>query len=219
VIRVTDGGRTLAAHGLPAGATAYIDADWVKRVDAEVPALVVDGDGIRWNDGAAVPVPGGESDSAAAALFREVAAEAVSRVPEDARSVKVLGDGLVATEARLLLDTRAGSAPGQGERPGCVIDATGDPDAILNALGELDDLGTLVAAGPLGDRPFPINLYAHVHLRGLHVVGVAPPLADGRLPERLGAPAAPPASAAPGEPLGTGKWFRVAAEPRSEIVS
>jgi len=177
----------------------YLDSDWGERDDPGVPAIVVDNDGIRWNDAPPIAIPverRDDPDSIAAAALHAVAAEAVARVPEGSGPVEVLGQGLVAAEARRLLP----AGTGNGDRPRCVIDATGDPEKIVAALGELDDLGTLVAAGPLGARSFPINLYQDIHLRGLKVVGVAPPLANGRLPEPADAP-----------PLGTGQWFRTEA--------
>jgi hypothetical protein len=172
----------------------YLDADWVA---AGGPAIVVDGDSIRCGEGPAVEIPPerrDDPDALAAAALRAVAAEAVSRVPGHVGGVKVLGEGLVAAEARRLLGARA------GESSAYVIDATGDPDAIAGALGGLDDHGTLVAAGPLGERPFPINLYSDIHLRGLRLVGVAPPLAGGALPEPAGDPGR----------VETGLWLRQA---------
>ena len=151
MIRVrVNGGRTVQAEGLEPGTIAYFDSAWLPREDADVPAIVL---------GGSVEDP----DTTAAAALRAVAAAAVARVPEGGGPVQVLGDGLVAAEARRLLPAAAG---GEEARPHCAIDTTGDPQTIAEALAELDDLGTLVAAGPLGSRAFPVNLYEHVHLRG-----------------------------------------------------
>jgi hypothetical protein len=210
VIRVrANGGRTVRGEGLAPGATAYFDAAWLPRDHADIPALVVDGSGIRWNDGAPSTLSG-EPDAIAAAALQAVAAEAVSRVPDDGLPVEVLGDGLVAAEVRRLLPPTGG---GEGTRPRCVIDTTGDPEAIAEALGELEDRGTLVAAGPLGSRTFPLNLYADVHLRALRIVGVAPPLASGAVPDPAGTPVATPVTVMPGAPIGAGQWFRLEPQP------
>jgi hypothetical protein len=210
VIRLSVNGTRSLAGALPEGATAYVDADWIPRSVGEVPALVADAEGIRWNDGPAAPLSGASPDVAAAPALREVAAEAVSRVPDEVARVKILGDGLVAAEARRLLGARASGGGAPDERPSCVLDATGDPDTILAALKDLADLGTLVAAGPLGDRALPVNLYSDIHLRGLKVIGVAPPLAGGHVPATGDEPAGEaPVQARLGEPLAGGRWFRV----------
>ena len=195
MIRVkVNGGRTVHVEGLAPGTIAYFDAAWLPSEEADVPAIVLD---------SSVEDP----DAAAATALRAVAGEAVGRVPEGAGPVEVLGDGLVAEEARRLLPPGVGDAT----RPRCAIDTTGDPETIAAALAELDDLGTLVAAGPLGSRAFPVNLYEHVHLRGLTIAGVAPPLSGGVPAASAGADAPRPVEVRPGAPLGAGQWFRLEA--------
>jgi threonine dehydrogenase-like Zn-dependent dehydrogenase len=77
-----------------------------------------------------------------------------------------------------------GLAPEVTERPpdgplGTIVDTTGDPDAIADATRSLADLGTLVLAGETHGGTLAIDLYPDVHVRGLRMVGVAPPLHDG----------------------------------------
>jgi hypothetical protein len=56
------------------------------------------------------------------------------------------------------------------------VDTTGDPAVIVDATRRLADLGTLVLVGESVGRKATLNLYQDVHLRGLMIVGVAPPL-------------------------------------------
>ena len=91
-----------------------------------------------------------------------------SVVPPDAAPVEVLGEGAAAAQLREAL-----GRPGDG-RPAVVVDTTGDPARIADALERLDDLGTLVLAGPTPSGPVPLDLYSDLHVRGLTVVGVPP---------------------------------------------
>lgn len=96
-------------------------------------------------------------------------AEAVAAaVPPGAAPVEVIGDGPVAERLRTAVG-RAGDGPLQ-----VVVDTTGDPERIADALERLDDLGLLVLAGPLHPGQVSMDLYADLHVRGLTVVGVAP---------------------------------------------
>ena len=45
---------------------------------------------------------------------------------------------------------------------------------IESALERVDDLGTIVLAGPLPDATVRLNLYADVHVRGLTLLGIPP---------------------------------------------
>ena len=76
--------------------------------------------------------------------FLQAVADAV---PGGAAPVEVLGDGLLAERLRETLE-RAGDGA-----PAVVVDTTGDPRRIADALGRLDHLGVLVLAGPTTDEP------------------------------------------------------------------
>ena len=95
---------------------------------------------------------------------------AVAALPDDVMQVEVVGEGGLpeALRARLSGRVRAG-----GERPAAVIETTGELPEIEAALRRVDDLGTVVLAGPPPTRPAPLDLYADLHVRGLTVIGVA----------------------------------------------
>jgi threonine dehydrogenase-like Zn-dependent dehydrogenase len=100
-----------------------------------------------------------------------IADAAIAALPPDG-DVDVTGEGELATALRSRLATRLAR---EAERaPAAVIDTTGDPTAIAAALARLDDLGTLVLAGPAAPQPGALDLYADLHVRGLTVVGIAP---------------------------------------------
>jgi len=99
-----------------------------------------------------------------AALVRAV----VAAVPPDAVPVEVLGTGALADELRKTLGRTAGGTPA------AVVDTTGDPERIADALRRLDELGVLVLAGPTPSGPLTMDLYSDLHVRGLTVVGVPP---------------------------------------------
>jgi D-arabinose 1-dehydrogenase-like Zn-dependent alcohol dehydrogenase len=98
-----------------------------------------------------------------------LAAAAVHAVPPDASPVEVIGEGGLAVAARDRLSGRASSS----SAPAAMIETTGEPREIEAALRRVDDLGTLVLAGPAPRRPVPLDLYADLHVRGLTVIGVA----------------------------------------------
>ncbi|MEA2282213.1 MAG: hypothetical protein QOK21_2820 [Solirubrobacteraceae bacterium] len=84
-------------------------------------------------------------------------------------TVAVEGDGPRAGALRSLLAVRLANA---GQRPAVIIETTGEEAAIQRALAAVDDLGTVVLAGPAPARDFPLDLYPDVHLRGLTLLGV-----------------------------------------------
>ena len=101
------------------------------------------------------------------------ARSAAAAVPAGARRVDVVGDGALAARLRESLP-----APSSTGAPDAIVETTGDPAAIADALRRLDDLGTLVLAGPAPRGPVALDLYADLHVRGLTVVGVAPAEAE-----------------------------------------
>ena len=82
-------------------------------------------------------------------------------------AAEVVGTGALADALRARL--RAPGSP-----PAAIADTTGDPAAIADALARVDDLGTVVLAGPPPDGPVALDLYADLHVRGLTLIGVAP---------------------------------------------
>jgi threonine dehydrogenase-like Zn-dependent dehydrogenase len=90
--------------------------------------------------------------------------------------VEVTGNGALAEQVCRLLGSRVFSSTGDA-RPGAVIETTGERQALEAALARVDHLGTVVLAGPEPTEPWPLDLYAELHVRGLVVVGVPHPQA------------------------------------------
>ena len=153
--RGPDGIRLVRSGAGTATATAFIDADW-----------------IRTSYGG--PVPALEDDDRAAAAGRLLAsADHIAGLVDSAPAggVEVIGAGLVAHEARTLLGRRNGT----GDRPAAIVDCSGDPAGVLDAIRRVCDLGVVVLAGePLG-RQLAIDLYVDVHRRGLRLIGAPRP--------------------------------------------
>jgi hypothetical protein len=168
---------------LAPGWQAFVDADWLRRRHGgPAPALVVSPEGeIRWHEGPAHGTSAGtDPETWVGRALRAVAEEAADAARRARGPCHVRGRGFIAAQVRRLL----GLAPELADRPaagppGTIVDTTGDPDAIADATRSLADLGTLVLAGEThGDR-LEFDLYPDVHVRGLRLVGVAPPLHDG----------------------------------------
>jgi hypothetical protein len=87
-----------------------------------------------------------------------------------AEPVEVTGSGYLAGRLRtdLGVPARAGD-----DRPGTIVETTGETAEIVAALMRVRDLGTVVLAGPATTDSRPIDLYADLHVRGLTVIGVA----------------------------------------------
>ena len=84
------------------------------------------------------------------------------------------GAGAVAAAVESLL----GGLRAVRSRPRGIVETTGRPAAIADAIADLDDRGVLVLAGEPAGRALAIDLYPEVHLRGLELVGVRPPRPD-----------------------------------------
>jgi threonine dehydrogenase-like Zn-dependent dehydrogenase len=156
-----------------------VDADWLPSRPEHVPALVAESNGeIAWCDGSRLQAPEDlDPDVAAALVFLRVAKDAADAVKDiRPQSVEIIGAGLIAQQVRLLVGTDSDTSE---ERPRAIIDTTGDPSVIAGATRRVADLGTIVLAGESLGRQFELNLYPDVHVRGLTLVGVAPPLHSG----------------------------------------
>ena len=184
----------------PREGAAYVDAEWTAAGADPVAALVV------------VDAESDDrADRAAARALLCLAARAAREVG-GARPVDVVGGGFVAGAVRALLGA---ADTGDGTRPAAVVDTTGDPERIREALSRLDDLGTLVLAGELAEGALELDLYPDVHVRGLRIVGVPldpeGSLGADELPAAALAYAAgvPPVAAATGAPLPPAAWYRL----------
>ena len=92
------------------------------------------------------------------------------------------GTGLIARRVRRLVGKNAGEVrdfSSRSERPQAIVEATGEPGKILDATRRVADRGTVVLVGETLGRRVQLNLYPDVHLRGLMLVGVSPPLQTG----------------------------------------
>jgi hypothetical protein len=196
--RTTAEGTVLDAAGLGPGDAYYLDADWLPadRSSLDIVPIVVE---------AGVP----EADDVAGGILVQLAERAAAAVGS-AESAVVMGSGTVARHVRGVLAMR-GIEPREDAAPAVVVEATGAPSSIADALREVRTLGTIVLIGEQLDRECTLDLYSDLHVRGLRVVGLArPPLAapDGaRLPDPVRAELAP---VTPGMvlPKGAG-WYRL----------
>lgn len=104
--------------------------------------------------------------------MRALAAAAVAAAASGPRPVEVAGSGGLADAIRAELGDGQGRSD---ERPGTVVETTGEVAGIQAALARVRDLGLVVlAVAPAPDAP-DLDLYADLHVRGLTVVGVAEP--------------------------------------------
>jgi hypothetical protein len=166
---------------LPQGAIAYVDRDWLPTASGEVSSLVATPDGaLSWCSGRPVRMQGDlDSDTAAICVLLAIAQAAVAAVDGiPPGSIEVTGSGLIARQVRAVLGDRAADDARSTcfERPGAIIDTTGDPRVIVDATRRIADLGTIVLVGESLGRRVELNLYPDVHVRGVTLVGVAPPL-------------------------------------------
>ena len=172
---ITERGVILSGAVAP-GTFAYVDRDWLPAVSGTVPSLTVSADGdAAWGDESrAKPRGASDPDTAAARVLLSVAHHAATAVADlPPGSIEVIGSGLIAHVVRLLVGDGSGRS---AERPRAVVDATGDPAVIVDATRRVADLGTVVLVGEALGRRTEMNVYEDVHMRGLTLVGVAPPL-------------------------------------------
>ena len=162
---ITDDGISIQAD-LPLGGVAYIDSDWIAAAAAHdsIPALSAVGQMLSWQggDGIVVDDPDVAAFEALAGVSAEIAAHLADFPPH---LIEVFGRGLVAREVRRRLNVNG--SEGEAVVPMAIADTTGDPNVIEAAIHRLGNIGTLILAGPSLGRPFPLDLYADVHVRGL----------------------------------------------------
>ena len=202
------------------GETGYADADWLWPGDGRVvPHLLVSTDGsVRWGaDAVRSSAPGTNPDLSAGLVLLELAGKAVEAVRLLASSgpIEVTGSGVIAARVRECL--RASTLDLSTEAPEVIVETTGDTTVIVESTGRLASLGTLVLVGEAAEAGLSIDLYPDVHVRGLRIVGVAPPLADS--PAASGEGSLPPlferslsevsSGAVLTEPSG---WYRIRSE-------
>jgi hypothetical protein len=163
------------SQALPAGAVCYVDRDWLAH-DGPIPSLLFtpEGDVLWCGEHRGRVADDADPTALAAAALLGVAREAAAAVADGVRGpIEVVGVGLIATHVRRLV---AGAVLHDGDIPGTIIDATGDPELIRAALERVSELGTVVLAGETSGRTLDVDLYSTVHKRGLVVAGIAPPL-------------------------------------------
>lgn len=147
---------------LPEGRVAVLDREWAPpgRSSAIPVVMLSDGDG--------------DTSERGAAALAEIARAAVAAIPEG--TVAVTGTGLVAAEARRLLRIVGRLVTEeQGSPPAGVIETTGKPSVLREATERVRTMGTVALAGESLARPYDLDLYPDVHLRGLRLRGVRRP--------------------------------------------
>lgn len=82
--------------------------------------------------------------------------------------VEVAGSGELAQELRAQLGTS-----GEG-RAGTIVETTGELSSIELAMARVEDLGTIVLAGPPMGEDATVDLYSDIHVRGLTVIALVP---------------------------------------------
>jgi hypothetical protein len=166
---------------LPPETVAYVDQDWLPASSGEVPSLVAAGERtLAWCESPPVAKPGAlDSDTAATLALLSVAqavVAAVEHVLPDA--IEVAGNGLIARQVRELLEAPSakGGRSTRFELPDGIVETTGDPRIVIDATRRVASLGTVVLVGESLGRRAEMNLYPDVHVRGLTLVGIPPPL-------------------------------------------
>jgi threonine dehydrogenase-like Zn-dependent dehydrogenase len=110
---------------------------------------------------------GPDVDRLAAAEYLAMAHASVAAAdPSDSSTITVIGQGLL---AHLINDLLPKGAPTD---PNIVIDTTGSPDHIKQAIATLPRLGHLVLAAPPRTADIDLATYRDLHVRALTVTGV-----------------------------------------------
>jgi hypothetical protein len=152
----------------------YVDADWISsEANSPLQGLAV-AEGRIFALGApehTAPLADPARSDARAAEILAAYAGRVAAALAGRDSVDIVGVGATAELVRLLV------GPTRQSTPEAIAVLSSDPDEIPNALARLADLGTLVLACPANGGG-PLNLYDHVHRRGLRIVGLPGPSVD-----------------------------------------
>jgi hypothetical protein len=214
VIDARHGTAGTTIHLPGSGVTAIFDADWLpeSRSGAVGGLLVGPGRGVGWCDasGGYEPVEVDDSvsteelgrrmlSSLADAALREALAASLPA------PLEVVGEGAVA-----MLLRSASAMSGNGNRPAAVIDTTGRTPALLSTMERLRDLGTLVLAAPAPIEDPALDLYPHIHRRGLRLIAIGAPRFGAGPFVLSGVPPAP-ARVVTGQPLPEADWYCVTA--------
>jgi hypothetical protein len=96
---------------------------------------------------------------------------ALAAARQGAAPVEVDGSGSLATHLRERLGLADRPA---GERPATVVETTGELARVESLMHRVDDLGTVILAGPPVEGDATVDFYVDVHVRGLTVITVAP---------------------------------------------
>jgi hypothetical protein len=107
--------------------------------------------------------------------IKDVLAELLGDTPPG--RIEVPGDEPVARRLRDALGTVATER--KVDRPAAVVDTSGSPEQLVDALTRLDTLGVLVLASAKPASDTDLDVYASVHRRSLTVVAVPVESEDG----------------------------------------
>jgi hypothetical protein len=155
-----DDGLTIEGE-LPEGQVAVLDREWATPGrSSAIPVVMLNAEG--------------DTTQRGALALAEIARAAVAAVTES--TVVVTGSGLVAFEARRLLRIQGRLVPDDaGSPPAAVIETTGKPAVVTEATERVRNMGTVALAGEPLARPYALDLYPDVHLRGLRLLGIPRP--------------------------------------------
>ena len=99
------------------------------------------------------------------------AAQAVAAVRGVQGGVEVVGSGPYADHIRQLLP-QGQALLAHETKPEAIIETTGGLAELAGAMERVDDLGTIVVAGPAPSVACVLDLYGDLHVRGLTLIGV-----------------------------------------------
>lgn len=95
--------------------------------------------------------------------------EVVAAAAGAGTSIAVTGEGALADRLRARLSA---ASPAAGADPDVIVVASGRGSDVADALGRVADLGTVVVAGPPVEPTLAIDLYTHLHARGITLIGL-----------------------------------------------
>lgn len=83
-------------------------------------------------------------------------------------AIAVVGEGAPADRLRARLGA---AAPSPGVEPDVIVVVSGRPDDLVDALGRVADLGTVILAGAAVQPTVAVDLYVDLHSRGITLIG------------------------------------------------